>query len=566
MLNYKKRFFVLPGVAVLLIGALLGVKLESSLTSDDTFTNLRKLEDAFVIINQRYVEDVDSNVMAEKAISSMLKELDPHSSYISAEDAKAVQEGYQGSFGGIGIWFEIPRNDDDYSDDTVRVVSTISDGPSEKAGLRAGDRIVEIDDSSAVGLSQNDVTTRLKGPIGTDVGVRVQRRGVRQPLTFTLTRDEIPLYTVDASYVLDDGTGYIRISRFSMQTYDEFMEHVRSLKEQGMDRLVLDLRSNPGGIMEAAVNMVDEIVPGEEMIVYTRGRSSNATSAYRTRRQGILEDQPIIVLVNEYSASASEIVAGALQDHDRALIVGRRTFGKGLVQNQFPLADGSFLQMTVARYYTPSGRLIQTAYDDGNQQNYYESKFATLEDATYHPGEYIDSIPDSLRFKTQHGRDVFGGGGILPDYIVQPDTTPVMRAVLDNGLDARFTRQWFIDQEGPMRDTWGERPEAFREEFTVSEDHWNAFVEFASENGLKTTTDSSAVNHAEGVFALEELAAHERELEVYLRARVAQELFGNRAWFPIYREVDPELNASLELWHLASDLAAYHAPQTNSTN
>ncbi|MEX0599513.1 MAG: S41 family peptidase, partial [Rhodothermales bacterium] len=297
-----KRRFILPGIALLLVGALLGVKLESSFTSDDTFTHLRKLEDAFMIINQRYVEDVDPKMMAEKAITSMLKELDPHSSYISEEDAREVQQSYQGSFGGIGIWFEIPRNDDDYSDDTIRVVSTISDGPSERAGLRAGDRIVQIDDSTAVGLSQNDVTSKLKGEIGTDVRVTIMRRGVNDPLEFDLTRDEIPLYTVDASYLMDDGTGYIRISRFSMQTYDEFMEHVTELQSRGMERLVLDLRSNPGGIMEAAVNMVDEIVPGEEMIVYTKGREANLTTQYKTRREGVLEEQPIIVLVNEYSA------------------------------------------------------------------------------------------------------------------------------------------------------------------------------------------------------------------------------------------------------------------------
>ncbi|MEX0820516.1 MAG: S41 family peptidase [Rhodothermales bacterium] len=561
-----KRRFILPGIALLLVGALLGVKLESSFTSDDTFTHLRKLEDAFMIINQRYVEDVDPKMMAEKAITSMLKELDPHSSYISEEDAREVQQSYQGSFGGIGIWFEIPRNDDDYSDDTIRVVSTISDGPSERAGLRAGDRIVQIDDSTAVGLSQNDVTSKLKGEIGTDVRVTIMRRGVNDPLEFDLTRDEIPLYTVDASYLMDDGTGYIRISRFSMQTYDEFMEHVTELQSRGMERLVLDLRSNPGGIMEAAVNMVDEIVPGEEMIVYTKGREANLTTQYKTRREGVLEEQPIIVLVNEYSASASEIVAGALQDHDRALIVGRRTFGKGLVQNQFPLPDGSFLQMTVARYYTPSGRLIQTPYDDGNQQNYYENKFATLDDATFHPSEYIDNIPDSLRFSTQHGRDVFGGGGILPDYIVKPDTTPIMRAILDNAFDVRFTREWFIDKEGTLRDAWGERQDAFTTDFSIDDAHWTAFIDYLEENDITSTSDTAAVDVSEGVFSAENLASHEDDLKVYLRARVAQELYGNKAWYPIYREVDPDLNASLKLWHLAENLAAYYAPEGAETN
>ena len=557
MTKFMKSYAV-PGIVLLLVGTLLGMTIESSL-KDDTLSNLRKLEDAFVIISKRYVEDVNSKELTEKAIEGMLKNLDPHSTYISAEDAKEVQDSYKGSFGGIGIWFEIPRNDDDHSDDTVRVVSTISDGPSEEAGLMAGDRIIEIDDSSAIGLTNSGVTKRLKGAIGTQVDVTVKRRGARQPLEFTLTRDRIPLYTIDASYMVDPHTGYIRISRFSMETYDEFMEHVENLQEEGMQRLILDLRSNPGGIMEAAIQIVDEIVPGDEMVVYTKGRNNDATSSYRTQRRGVLEDKPVIVLVNEYSASASEIVAGALQDHDRALIVGQRTFGKGLVQNQFPLPDGSFLQMTVARYYTPSGRLIQTPYENGDQQEYYESKFANYDRATFDPSEYIENIPDSLHYKTSHGRDVFGGGGILPDYVVKPDTTPVVRSVLGNSLDVRFVRDWFIDHEGELRDAWGDRENAFAEEFTVSNELWDEFWAYAAENGITVTSDASEVDYSEGVFARDAVEDHRYEIETYLRARLAQELFGNRAWFTIYKEIDPELGESMKLWERANTLAAYYS-------
>jgi carboxyl-terminal processing protease len=557
----SKKLYIIPGVVVLILGAILGMKLEA-FRSDDTISHLRKLEDAYVIINKKYVEDVDAEQMTEKAILGMLKNLDPHSSYISAAEAKEVQEGYQGSFGGIGIWFEIPRNDDDYSDDTVRVVSTISDGPSEQAGIMAGDRITLIDDSSAVGLSTTDITKRLKGAIGTKVEIGVKRRGVGAPLPFTLTRDRIPLFTVDASYMIDDETGYLRVSRFSMETYDEFMEHVTKLEKEGMQRLVLDLRSNPGGIMEAAVQIVDEIVPGDNMIVYTKGRNEDATSAYRTQRRGQLEDKPIIVLVNEYSASASEIVAGALQDHDRALIVGQRTFGKGLVQNQFPLPDGSFLQMTVARYYTPSGRLIQTPYEDGNQENYYENKFASRTDATYDPSEYIQSIPDSLHFKTERGRDVFGGGGILPDYVVQPDTTQLLRAVLGNGLDVRFVRQWFIEHEGALRDTWEERQDDFIAEYAITPELWDAFWTFSDENGVKIADDESEVDPEEGIFHRQEVSEHRTEIETYLRARIAQEMFGNRAWYSVYKDIDPELRESMNLWGRAETLAAYHTSDT----
>lgn len=552
----SKKLYILPGTAVLIVGLLLGMKLESTILGDDTFTQLRKLEEAFVIINQRYVETVDPKRIAEEAIGSMLRNLDPHSSYVSAEDAREVQEGYQGSFGGIGIWFDLTRSDDDRTRDTVRVVSVISEGPSERAGIIAGDRIVTIDDSSAIGLTETQVTRRLRGQIGTTVDVTIMRRGVREPLQFRLTRDRIPLYTVDASYMVDERTGFIRISRFSMQTYTEFMEHLERLQGQGMERLILDLRFNPGGIMESAVQIVDEMLPGNQMIVYTQGRSAEATSAYRSRRPGQIESQPVIVLVNEYSASASEIIAGALQDHDRALIVGQRTFGKGLVQNQFPLPDGSFLQMTVARYYTPSGRLIQTPYEDGDQSEYYEAKFGSYDRSTFNPRDYIESIPDSLHFKTAQGRDVFGGGGILPDYVVRPDTTPLLRAV--GGLDARFMRQWFIENEGSLRDTWGERRDDFLSTYEIDDEVWTRFWSYAADNGARTTDDAAEVNPSEGVFSAVEAEENRRTIETYLKARLAQDLYGQTWWYFVAKDVDNELQEAMRLWDRAETLAAYH--------
>ena len=553
-----KRFWIIPATLLLLAGVLLGVTIRSSLLGEDTLTQLRKLEDAFLLINKQYVESVDPAELAEEAIRSMLDDLDPHSVYVSAEDARSMQERFQGSFGGIGIWFEIPRNDEDLRDDTVRVMSVIGDGPSERAGLMAGDRIIRIDDSTAVGLSEDEVTSRLKGEIGTQVDVAVHRAGAGAPLEFTLTRAAIPLYTVDASYMVDDETGYIRLSRFSQETYNEFIEHARALKEEGMKRLVLDLRSNTGGYMSEAIEIVDEMVPGRKTVVYTRGRRPETTSTYRTRRTGILEKEPVIVLVNAYSASASEIVAGALQDHDRALIVGQRTFGKGLVQHQFALPDQSILQMTVARYYTPSGRLIQTPYEDGDQEDYYEEKFASLEDATYRPGEYSDNIPDSLRYKTAHGRDVFGGGGILPDYIVKPDTLSPVRSVLGRGLDRGFARKWFREDERRLRDLWRDREEEFASAFHVSDALWASFVEYATDDEPDDSLSevSAEADSARTVMA-NALQEHREILEVHLRGRIAQEFFGHRAWYGVYQEIDPELNAALGLWGLAENLAAW---------
>ena len=553
-----KRFWIIPATLLLLAGVLLGVTIRSSLLAEDTLTQLRKLEDAFLLINKQYVESVDPAELAEEAIRSMLDDLDPHSVYVSAEDARSMQERFQGSFGGIGIWFEIPRNDEDLRDDTVRVMSVIGDGPSERAGLMAGDRIIRIDDSTAVGLSEDEVTSRLKGEIGTQVDVAVHRAGAGAPLEFTLTRAAIPLYTVDASYMVDDETGYIRLSRFSQETYNEFIEHARALKEEGMKRLVLDLRSNTGGYMSEAIEIVDEMVPGRKTVVYTRGRRPETTSTYRTRRTGILEKEPVIVLVNAYSASASEIVAGALQDHDRALIVGQRTFGKGLVQHQFALPDQSILQMTVARYYTPSGRLIQTPYEDGDQEDYYEEKFASLEDATYRPGEYSDNIPDSLRYKTAHGRDVFGGGGILPDYIVKPDTLSPVRSVLGRGLDRGFARKWFREDERRLRDLWRDREEEFASAFHVSDALWASFVEYATDDEPDDSlSEVSAEADSARTAMANALQEHRELLEVHLRGRIAQEFFGHRAWYGVYQEIDPELNAALGLWGLAENLATW---------
>ena len=357
-----KKMYLVP-VVVLMAGIVLGMGIGQVMSSDDTLEQLRKLEDAFIVITQQYVEKVDPADMAEEAITGMLKELDPHSSYISAEQIAEVQESYQGSFGGIGVWFEI-------IDDTARVTSVINGGPSEKVGILAGDRIVLIDDSSSVGLNSNGIQKRLKGPVGTPVTVGVQRRGLAEPVSFEITRGRIPLYSIDTSYMVDDQTGYIRVGRFAMTTHREFRERMDQLKAQGMERLILDLRDNPGGIKSTAVGIADELVGAGKTLVYTQGRLARENERDASTAGGQFEEQPVIVLVNRYSASGSEIVAGALQDHDRALIVGERTFGKALVQRQFPLRDGSVLQMTVSRYYTPSGRLIQTPYEQGDYEDY----------------------------------------------------------------------------------------------------------------------------------------------------------------------------------------------------
>ncbi|HET6568527.1 MAG TPA: S41 family peptidase [Rhodothermales bacterium] len=567
----SKTYYAIPAVLLLVIGAVIGMTLDSAMSGPDTFRYLQKLQDAFLIINKQYVDEVNPKKEVEAAIDGMLRQLDPHSSYISAEEIKEVQESYEGSFGGVGILFE-------QSGDTAKVVSVVNDGPSQRAGVMGGDRIVMINDSSAVALPDGGIQDRLKGPIGTKVKMSVLRHGVNKPIDFIITRGRIPLYSVDSAYMVDDKTGFIRIDRFAATTYNEFVDKVKELNSQGMQRLILDLRDDPGGIMESAIRIADEMLKGGKTIVYTKGRVSDMDEVYRSTDGGILESEPIIVLVSPMSASASEILAGALQDQDRALIVGQRTFGKGLVQRQFPLPDGSVLQMTVARYYTPSGRLIQTPYENGNLDAYYKEKFADYQE-TFNVSEYAEHIPDSLKYKTAKGRVVFGGGGILPDYLIKPDTTSPFWSVVGRGLDFNFIRDYFVDNEYSLRDQWGKSREGFIANYQVSNDTWKDFVSYVATQEAKnrqadSTNQASSgdenasalvkATHAHGktqYVSTAELEAMKPRVETLLKARLGQQIFGSKVWHPIYNKIDPEVQRALRLWDSAEDLAGLSGEQ-----
>ncbi len=546
-----KKAYIVPGLFLLAIGLVLGMNLEAVLApNNDTYEQLQKLQNAFIIIQKQYVEEADPKKVAESAVYGMLEELDPHSIYISSEEIDELQESYKGSFGGIGVLFEVIS-------DTIRVVSVIPEGPSEAVGIIAGDRIIAINDSSAINFSSKDVQKHLKGKIGTKVEVTVHRPRAARPLEFEITRGVVPLYTVDASYMMDDRTGYIRIDRFAMTTYEEFKDHTEALTKQGMERLIIDLRYNGGGIMEAAEEIADEMIPGNKTLVYTKGRNSQFDKVVRSSDGGKLEDIPVIVLVNEYSASASEIVAGALQDHDRALIVGRRTFGKGLVQSQFQLPDRSVLQMTISRYYTPSGRLIQTPYDGADIEEYYEHK-SLADGVSFSVNDYVNSIPDSLKYYTAHKRVVFGGGGILPDYIVPLDTlsAEVTRSIIGNALDQQFARTWFEEHEQGYRDTWGNRKQEFLDSYRLEPEVWDAFWEFAAENGVKVANDAAAAEESDDLFTLEEVESQRETVEVRVKALIARHLYGRGVWHPIVNTIDPEIKEALKLWMRAEELAA----------
>lgn len=581
MQRKNTRYFLLAGT--LALGTVLGMTIQSVMHDDNTYQNLMKLEEAFSLISKRYVDDVDTAKLSRDAIEGMLEGLDPHSVFIDAEHMKQVREGFDASFEGIGISYEWTEGVD--GRDSLTVLNPIPGGPSEEAGLRAGDRIVLVSGESSVGWEREDVEKYLKGPKGTKVVVTVKRPHFPDLLEFTIIRDKIPIVTVDAYNMIDDRTGYIKLNRFARTTREEVREALLGLKQQGMERLVFDLRGNSGGYMNMAVSVADEFLTGEEMIVYTKSRHAGNNEEHRARNGGLFEDKAIIVLVDENSASASEIVAGALQDHDRALIVGRRTFGKGLVQQQYPLPDGSVVQLTTSRYYTPVGRLIQTPYEPGERETYYQRQrgrydstaspagiygdldhmvFRDLEEGisrVYDVSELLDMVPDSIKYNTDGGRTVLGGGGILPDYLVASPSSPLMRAVFN--FDYEFARQW-MDNHEEIRTSWQDRQEAFNREFQVPPEMMTAFWAYAEkEHGVhvlaagapkpeQKATDGGAREH---YFTAAEVAADLPVVETRIKAYIARRIWGVAAWYPVIHQVDPVLQEAMKLWESAGKLA-----------
>lgn len=399
-----------------LIGSL-PVAAQSKMNVEAYEAAVKKLYMAHLAISSLYVDSVDTDKLTEDAIIGMLKELDPHSAYSNAKETKQMNEPLQGNFEGIGVQYNM-------LEDTLFVIQPVNKGPSEKAGILAGDRIVTVNDTSIAGvkMSRDEIMRRLKGPKGSFVRLGVLRNGIDEMLHFDVKRDKIPMVSVDATYMLTKQTGLIRVSSFGAKTHQEVQEAIHTLKKQGMKHLILDLQQNGGGYLGAAIDIANEFLNIGDLIVYTKGRSTSDIRKYKATGKGAFKEGKLAVLVDEYSASAAEIVTGAIQDHDRGIIIGRRTFGKGLVQRPLDLPDGSSMRLTIARYYTPAGRCIQKPYKNGNKQSYNMDVINR-----YNRGELIhaDSIhfPDSLKYTTlKKGRVVYGGGGIMPDYFIPLDT------------------------------------------------------------------------------------------------------------------------------------------------
>ena len=488
---------------------------------------IRKLTLAQFAIANLYVDETDADKLVESAIMGMLEELDPHSTYSNAEEVKKMNEPLQGNFDGIGIQFNI-------AEDTLFVIQPVSGGPSEKVGIRAGDRIIMVNDTLIAGvkMTTDDITRRLKGPKGTKVDVKVVRRGVDEPLSFTIKRDKIPVYSLDASYMITPKIGYIKINRFGATTYEEFMDALASLKGQGLQDLILDLQGNGGGYLNAAIDIANEFLGAGELIVYTEGRR-NPRHEFFAKGNGKHQSGRLVVLVNEYSASASEIVAGAVQDWDRGMVVGRRTFGKGLVQRPIDLPDGSMIRLTVARYYTPAGRCIQKPYESIEQYN------ADLIER-YNRGEMMsaDSIhfPESLKcFTLKKGRTVYGGGGIMPDYFVPVDTT----------LFTKYHSQ--LSNKGVLLKVHFQWIDAYREEWMKKYGDYAVFCkEFELDDAMMQQL--IAEGKKEGVtFDEEQYQKSESLIKLQLKALIARDLWDMNEYYHTINVVNESVNKALEL-------------------
>jgi carboxyl-terminal processing protease len=527
--NKKKISVYLPIIISLAIvfGILIGIAINKrpQLTTGGVvlYPKSDKLDNVLKYIEEEYVDTVSPDKLGTEAIISVLKGLDPHSVYIPAEDLTAVNEPLEGNFSGIGVQFNMQN-------DTVIIVNTIPNGPSALVGIMAGDRIVKVNDTTVAGIKlQSDaIVKKLKGPRGTKVKVTIKRPGKKCELVFDITRNKIPLYSVDVSYMLNDATGYIKISQFARTTYTEFYAAVKKLQAKGMKKIVLDLRGNGGGYLEAAISLAEQFLDKGKLIVYTKGRAKPRED-FLVIDTGICKNNKVAILIDEYTASASEILAGAIQDNDRGIIVGRRSFGKGLVQEQTTLADGSAIRLTVARYYTPTGRCIQKSYKNGIE-DYYKD----LGNRYVH-GEFEnkDSIKfnDSLKFKTPKGKIVYGGGGIMPDIFVPFDTSGVTNfysEVRDRGLIYKFAFNYSDINRNILKNI--STLADFRK-YLKKDKVFEKFIEYAKKQDLKPEK--------------KELKISEKLITTQVEAFIARNFFDNDGYYPIIREVDETLDKAI---------------------
>lgn len=533
----KKINYFLPLLfaLTLIVGIQLGFKLREStwnkknITANNAFT---KLDEIMNLVNVKYIDTVDSRQIFEKALDKFLVDLDPHSFYIPQSDLKDIKSSLEGNFEGIGIEFFLVK-------DTIVVVTPISGGPSERAGILSGDKIVLINDSIVAGkdITNNDVIRLLRGEKGTKVTLGILRNKSASVLDFTIVRDKIPLNSVDVGYMIDEETGYIKINRFAENTYKEFRTQLTKLKSQNLQKLIIDLRQNPGGYLNAATLIADELIDDEKLLVYTEGKAYKKNE-YRAKNFGQFETGNLVIIIDEGSASASEILAGAVQDWDRGLIVGRRSFGKGLVQEQYELSDGSALRLTVARYFTPSGRSIQKPYNHGIEE--YDAEIETrFNDGELLDNKFLEKSDTTHKYYTAGNRLVYGGGGIGPDLFIPIDTSFNVRYFL---LLRSFVPEFIYNYYANNQELFISFKESayFKQNFEVSEMLYQKFLDFAySQNLPKNETESKLLAP---------------RMKVILKAYLAKQIWKDDGFYPVINTID---NTFLKAYEVVQDVAQY---------
>ena len=523
MLNSKILWFLLP--FVLLVGVYSGYKLSPIIDSDSIYSESDKINEVFDYAKDFYYKEIDSDKLVEHAITGMLEELDPHSIYIPAEDQIGISEEFKGNFDGIGIEYQIIT-------DSITVVSAISGGPSESVGIMPGDRIIEIDGKNSVGFKNKEVVTNLRGEKGSVVDLKIFRPFVNKQLNFSIIRDQIPLHTVEAALMISDSIAYISLSKFVETSANEIKSALSQLQNLGMKKLILDLRNNPGGYMDQAVQIADLFLDDKKMIVYTKGRVSDLTDEKKAEAYYPYEILPLALLVNKGSASASEIVSGAIQDWDRGIIVGETTFGKGLVQKPFILPDNSAVRITIAKYYTPSGREIQRDYE--NEADYFGVVYSRDEQEGNNVNHEQENDSSDQTYQTAGGRSIKANGGITPDFIVKNNELTYYSIILrSKDLFYKFIRKYLDQKSDKIILTYKGDLSIFKANFRISENDLKSFIKFAAENDVE--------------FVKDEFDKDKEFIKLRLKAHIARNFWRSDGWYSVLLGSDNQFVKAKEL-------------------
>lgn len=529
-----KRYSIATVVVLMTIALFLGTQVGDVFSTDNIYFQFNKFKDVLSLTEKYYVDDVDIKQLVEGAVTGLLAKLDPHSIYIPPDQLKKVEEEFKGSFEGIGIEFDVIN-------DTLVVVSPIVGGPSEALGILAGDKILKINDSSAIGIKREDVPKKLRGPKGTRVKVSILRTGMKDLIDFDITRDKIPLYSVDVSYMVDDEIGYISVNRFSATTKEELVGALNKLKNKGMKKLVLDLRNNPGGYLEQAFQVANELLPAGKKIVYTKGRRAEFNEEFISVGESKFHNLPLVILINHGSASASEIVSGAVQDWDRGLVVGETSFGKGLVQRQFELSDGSAFRLTIAKYYTPSGRLIQKPFGK-NISDYRKSLSDGEEEEIDNINHNVESDTSKPKYKTASGRTVYGGGGITPDYIIKSEKITNFTAQLrGRGIVLEYTNRYLEHHRSEIQKNYGNDFKKFVAYFDITDAMLSELLEIAKKKGIE--------------YNEEQYTKDIRFIKTLIKTQVARAMWGNEAAYSVFHQDDIQFKKAVSLFPEAEKIA-----------